>query len=274
MKKISLCLLPALLFTAIPDAQAHRAWLLPAGTVLAADQPWVTIDAAISNEIFHFDYRAMATNSLQVAGPAGSNPELSNVFTGRHRSHLDVQLPTPGTYKIFSASQSITARWVDSEGNRGGYPQRGQVGTLAGLQANLPNNPQELTITEFSRRIETFITAGAPDSYALEPTGKGLELAAITHPNDLFASETAEFRLLIDGEPAVGAEIEIIAGNTRYRDHQNEITVSTNELGIFSVTWPAAGMYWINASYSDNQAQPPATVRRGSYTATLEVLPL
>jgi len=32
-------------------------------------------------------------------------------------------------------------------------------------------------------------------------------------------------------------------------------------------------MYWLSASYRDGKAQPPATVRSGSYVATFEVLP-
>ncbi|RUO36818.1 DUF4198 domain-containing protein [Aliidiomarina shirensis] len=273
MKKRILLTLPILLLAATPEAMAHRAWLLPSSTVLASDQPWVTIDAAISNEIFHLDYRPMGTSSLQVAGPEGSSPELTNTFTGKFRSHLDLQLAESGTYKVYTASHGLNARWVDENGERGGYPQRGQQGTTEGLQAAIPENTQELTISEFSRRIETFMTSGAPDDHALEPTGKGLELNPITHPNDLFSGETATFQLLIDGEPAVGAEIEIIPGNTRYRDTQEQITTVTDGEGMLNVTWPQAGMYWFNATYTDNQAVAPATQRRGSYTATLEVLP-
>lgn len=273
MKKRLLLTLPILLLAASPEAMAHRAWLLPSSTVLASDQPWVTIDAAISNEIFHLDYRPMGADMIHAAGPENSKPELTNIFTGKFRSHLDMQLTESGTYKVYTASKGISARWVDENGERGGYPQRGQQGTPEGLKAAIPENPQELTISEFSRRIETFITAGAPDTYALTPTKEGLELNPITHPNDLFAGETATFQLLIDGEPAVGAEIEIIPSNTRYRDNQEEITLVSDSSGMLNITWPHAGMYWFNASYNDNRATAPATQRRGSYTATLEVLP-
>jgi hypothetical protein len=36
---------------AVP-AQAHRAWLLPSATVLSGTDAWVTVDAAISNDLF------------------------------------------------------------------------------------------------------------------------------------------------------------------------------------------------------------------------------
>jgi len=45
-------LLALLLALALPNAaQAHRVWLLPAATVLSGDEPWVTFDAAVSNDI-------------------------------------------------------------------------------------------------------------------------------------------------------------------------------------------------------------------------------
>ena len=79
---------------------------------------------------------------------------------------------------------------------------------------------------------------------------------------------------MIDGKPAANLEVTITAGGTRYRDAQEEIKVTTGADGKFEVTWPAAGMYWMNASLQDDKnAAPPATQRRASYVATFEVLP-
>lgn len=96
----------------------------------------------------------------------------------------------------------------------------------------------------------------------------------MTHPNDLFAGEAATFALQIDGKPAADLEIEIVPGGSRYRDRQDEIKVKTDAQGRFSVTWPQAGMYWLEASLSDSHASlPQASERRASYVATFEVLP-
>ena len=38
------------------------------------------------------------------------------------------------------------------------------------------------------------------------------------------------------------------------------------------IQWKKIGMYWLGADYQDNKATKPATVRSGSYSATLEVL--
>jgi uncharacterized GH25 family protein len=96
----------------------------------------------------------------------------------------------------------------------------------------------------------------------------------VTHPNDLFAGEEATFKLLVDGQPAAGVEVEIIRGGTRYRNAQDEIKVTTDANGEFSVTWPEPGMYWLDASTQDDKvSMPQAKQRRLGYVATLEVLP-
>ncbi len=44
--------------------------------------------------------------------------------------------------------------------------------------------------------------------------------------------------------------------------------------GEFSVTWPEAGMYWLETGTEDTKTSiPQAKQRRLSYVATLEVLP-
>ena len=53
MKKSKLAII-ALLACSLPlVANAHRAWVLPAATVLSGENAWVTFDAAVSNDIFH-----------------------------------------------------------------------------------------------------------------------------------------------------------------------------------------------------------------------------
>jgi uncharacterized GH25 family protein len=125
-----------------------------------------------------------------------------------------------------------------------------------------------------SRRVETYVTLGAPSSKVFTPENVGLELVPVTHPNDLFATETATFKLFIDGEPAVGAEVEVVRGGMRYRNDQETIKVTSDKNGQIEITWPQAGMYFVEIGYEDDKAQKPATSRNGSYSGTFEVLPL
>lgn len=266
-------LMMALAMVVTSAAEAHRAWMVPSSTVLSGEEPWVTVDAAVSNTLFHADHAPMRLNDLSITSPDGSAVEAVNTHTGKYRSTFDLQLKQTGTYKIAMASSGLNARWEEADGQRRMWPGRGPDAGNKTFAEAVPKNAKNLQISYNSRRLETFVTAGEPGGKALAATGKGLELVPVTHPNDLFAGEAAQFRLLIDGEPAVGAEVTVIAGAMRYRDAQQEIKLTTDSKGQLTVTWPEAGMYWLSANYSDDKAAAPATRRSGSYTATFEVLP-
>ena len=78
----------------------------------------------------------------------------------------------------------------------------------------------------------------------------------------------------MDGKPAAGVEVVVVAGSSRYRDKLGEIKAKTDAQGQFSITWPAAGMYWVDADVKDDKTSvPQAKERRLSYVGTLEVLP-
>ena len=123
-------------------------------------------------------------------------------------------------------------------------------------------------------RVEIFITSGKPTRDTLKTSGTGLELDPVTHPNDLVAGAPASFRLLLDGKPAPDLKVTVVPGGNRYRDKLGEMTLTTDKDGKFSVTWPEAGMYWMEAVARDDKTEVQGVKeRRAGYVATLEVLP-
>ncbi len=129
-------------------------------------------------------------------------------------------------------------------------------------------------ITQQQSRNETFVTAGKPNDAALKPTGVGLELVPVTHPNDLFAGEPISFKFLLDGKPAANLEVEVVPGATRYRNKQGDAKFKTDQDGVVTMTWNDAGMYWLEAQVQDDKTSvKQAKARRASYVATFEVLP-
>src|SRR5690554_5996202 len=271
MKKLTLAAaLVALGFTTAADA--HRAWIKPDATVLSKENAWVTFDAVVSNEIFARDHVALRLDGISAFAPDGQKIELQNTHTGRLRSVFDLQLTQSGTYKIGLASTSLQARWVDENGERKFWPGRGVTPKPGDFEREVPKQAQDLVVSEYSRRVETFVTNGMPTDTVVQPTGQGFELVPVTHPNDLYSGETAQFQLMIHGEAAVGAEITVIKEGMRYRAQQNEITTVSNANGEFEITWPDAGQYFIEIDYQDNQGKAPATQRRASYSGVLEVL--
>ncbi|WP_149194918.1 DUF4198 domain-containing protein [Luteimonas suaedae] len=258
------------LAAALPlSAFAHKFWLQPSQTVLAGEDPWVTVDAAVSNDLFFFNHVPLRLDNLAITAPDGSRTAAQNPATGKYRSVFDLQLTQTGTYRIAVVNGGLMASWEAD-----GKTERRRGLTPDAFAREVPSDAQNLRVTESLSRVETFVTNGAPDADALAVTGEGLELQPLTHPNDLFAGEQARFRLLLDGEPAAGVELEIVRGGTRYRNAQDEIRTSADAAGEFAVIWPEPGMYWLEATAQDARTSvPQASERRLVYVATLEVLP-
>ena len=268
MKKFLALPLLAISLLSNPSAQAHDAWILPSATSFSGEKAWVTVDAAIGNDKFYFNHHAMQLDGMQVTGPSGANVELQNAFSGQLRSVFDLQLTEDGTYRIALARHGVFARWEED-----GKPKR-WFGSAADLAKNVPENAKELKVQERASRIETFVTKGQPSDIAAVKEGIGL--TPVTHPNDLFAGESAEFIMTIDGQPAKQAKVQIVPEGSRYRDDLNTIELTTDDAGKIAVTWPNAGRYWLsmNASGPATADAPKGTdTRQMSYSATLEVLP-
>ena len=267
MKK-TLALAIALAATLPMAAAAHTAWLRPSQTVLAGDSPWITVDAAVSNDLFHFNHVPLRIDNLVITAPDGTTAEARNAATGKYRSVFDVELLQQGTYRFAGVNAGLSGSWQED-----GKPKRWR-GDAAAFEAEVPKGAPGLTVTQSVSRSETFVTNGSPTTDNLRPGNQGLELVPVPHPNALFAGEEARFRVLADGEPAAGVEFEITRGGTRYRNAQEEILATTDANGEFTVTWPEAGMYWLEANLRDDRATlPQANARRLGYVATLEVLP-
>ncbi|QOW25277.1 DUF4198 domain-containing protein [Lysobacter sp. H23M47] len=258
---LTLCLAPS-------AASAHKTWLHPSATVFSDTGAWMTVDAAVSNDLFYFNHVPLRLDGLQVTAPDGSRLAPQNSATGKYRSVFDLELTQQGTYKLAVVNHGMFAQYqLDGENKR-------WRGTPAEFKTGIPAAATDVEVSESLGSVETFATVGSPTTSVFKPSGKGIEMVPVTHPNDLYAGETATFQLLLDGKPAAGLEVEIIPGASRYRDQPEEIKVVTGADGNFQVKWPHAGMYWLETTSTDELTSlPEASKRRLSYVATLEVLP-
>lgn len=283
-----------------PAAQAHRAWMVPSSTVLSGQKATVTVDAAISNTLFFPDHRPMGLDSISVTGPDGQPVALKNGSTGEVRSTFDVELTKPGTYRITQA-QTGGRRPGPGPGGPGAGPggpagpggmtmegpggpvmaqykvggtQHRWSGTVETVKAAIPAGATDVRISQNDgRKVETFVTLGAPSEDVFKPTGKGLELQPVTHPNDLVAGEKAKFRFLLDGKPAAGVEVAVAEGASRYSERAEETAYKSGADGVVEIAWPHAGMFWLEASAKSPLGDIPNATRNAGYIATFEVLP-
>ncbi len=248
------------------QAPAHKAFLLPSATVLVPGET-ITVDAAVSNDLFYFNHRPLDLAELVVIAPDGAAVAVDHRSAGALRSSFDLVLTQTGTYRIAIHRSVLMAIWEEA-GER-----RRWRGSAQAVAAEVPAEAPGLQVTQMDTRIETFATAGAPTWLALKPVGVGLELLPDTPPNDLVVGETAALRLLLDGEPAAGVKVTLVPGGTRYRDQQAEAIAVTDAQGRFHMKWERPGMWWLNAAVEQAASASAPRARRVSYTATLEVLP-
>lgn len=270
MRRLSRLAIPALALAVValpPAAQAHRQWMIPSASVLSGADPWITVDAAVSNDLFVFEHFPMRLEGLVITAPDGGKVEPKNASTGKYRSTFDVQLTQEGTYRVASVGEMASASWKE------GAETKRWRGPAAELATAVPAGAAEAKKTLSARRVEFYVTRGAPTRQILKPTGVGLELDPETHPNDLVASEPAKFKFLMDGKPAANLELELVAGGQRYRTTGGDWKVTTGADGAASIKWPGPGMYWLEASSRGGQSAVPGAERQAVYIATFEVLP-
>ena len=258
------------LFAAAP-AQAHRQWMLPSSTVLSGDDVWVTVDAAVSNDLFYFEHQPLRLDAVKAWAPDGSEAPIENKATGRYRSTFDVHLTQKGTWRIASVADMLMGSY-DLDGKTERLP-RGT--TAANLAERFPAGATNVKTAEANNRNEIFVTVGEPTTTLFKPTGKGIELVPVTHPNDLIAGEAATFQFLLDGKPAADLPVTVIPGGIRYRDQLGDQHLKTDADGKVEINWAEPGMYWLNVTTPQaggDEGTPPPIARRASYATTLEVL--
>jgi uncharacterized GH25 family protein len=256
-------------------AHAHRPWLLPSGAVIDGPAPTVTIDAAISEDLFEYDSFPLKLDALRVTAPDGSDVPTDARQDGKRRSSFDIKLAQKGTYRIAGVTDTAMASY-----KVGGETKRWR-GAPDAMAKEVPADAQDLHVTRMLARAETFVTSNAPSTPPAANTGVGLELQPLTGPTDLNVGDASRFRLLLDGKPLADADVTVIRGGNRYRYKMGEIALKTDGAGEFGLTWPEAGRYWLGVNHGvrapgggPGTAPPgPANSRRESYSATFEVLP-
>ncbi|MCF2947999.1 DUF4198 domain-containing protein [Paraglaciecola aquimarina] len=255
----------------------HGRWLLPSHTNLTGTpEHAVTFDMSISNDLFqgHYGYIQASKNLKIPATPAS----------------LDVIEPNQ------EWRRDIPFHWLNIRSS--GFDTLKQDGThhyvlnqspvyisvfkdAAGELHRRFSKPQDLTLAEGAKlekamryipTIHTFVSRNK-----LTTPGRlnnGLELVAKGHPNDLFVGESQSFEVYFEGKPLTQElEIQVVRGNTRYRNEREQQTFVLKGTNQFEVIFEKAGMYLVEAELVQPSAEKGIEIDRWALFTTLEVNP-
>lgn len=177
-------------------AAAHSPYLLP-NTFDATGRDHVTVQASFSEAFFKPDV-VMKSEDFHAVGPDGARAALTPTYF-KDLAVLEAPTGADGTWRITSGHRVgrtakaalIKGEWVFQDPNRP-FPE-----------GVTPVDMQSLTTAE------VYVSRGAPNDAALQPTGKGLEFRPITHPSSILVGAPAQFEVLVDGKPLAGQAIEV-----------------------------------------------------------------
>jgi hypothetical protein len=282
MRRIGLAAAFATLGVAAP-VFAATPYLKPSS--FAPSRPFVSVEAAMSEGNFFVPHMPVrGEDPYWVTGPSGEPAQVRSVFPLKEFTVLEAELPTDGTYRVSTGERAGRSnRWVKIDGAwkmirpQGGPPPRsgGPPGAPGGggrfiEESAVPAGAETITSTAYTR-AETYVTRGPPDRGALKPTGKGFEVEAVTHPNEIFAGEAFKFRFLNDGAPAPGVAFSISRGGDAYAEKRFNYNGKADAAGSAAVTFDEPGAYVLQASYPGRIEGAAPVPRNTNYTLTFEV---
>lgn len=259
-------------------AAGHMAYLAP--LTFAPKRDVVTIEAGMSEEAHMFvpDFPIRGAGDFTVTGADGQVAKVTAVTTLREMAVLEAPLPAEGTYRISTGERpGRSAKWAKIEGAwrmvrpagaPAGPPRPPGAGAGPIEESALPPGAEVMTSESFLR-ADLYVSRGAPQSLP-KPVGKGLEIAPLNHPNDLYAGDALKFQILNDGQPVAGALLTIVRANDAYADeHFTWSGVSQTEGQAVSVAKP--GVYVLQAQFPQRVEGAPPLARSATTTLTFEV---
>lgn len=259
-----------LLFSSLSaTVQAHPLWILPGEFTVSGDESeWVTFDVSASHTVFGYD-KGVGLDTVRVFSPDGDHNHLGSYFKGHRRSVFDLLLDQDGTYKVFA--QRPMFHFTSYKAGKRDTPKRMMADKIE-AQQKLPENARDVKTMLIDMSSVAYVTRNAPTDTVYKPTGNGLELNPITHPNDIVQGEEMVLEILLDGQPAAGVNVEITAGGTRYRNERNSIKITTDNTGRVVFTPEQAGPWLLSADQSLPSKSPSADTVEAIRFLTFEVI--
>lgn len=259
-----------------PLSHAHGRWILPSHFNMTGDKPHtITVDMSISNELFVPDHGfiPLAPNKDQSKGPPPAS--LNMIEPNAHvQAHLSFQFFKRKSVGVISLKENgthhIYLEQAPVKYQRFTHPN-GKQGRVWGFDRPAPKEAQDLAFVTLYSTINTYVSHNAITP--IKRLNKGLELVSETHMNDLFVGESTQFQVLFNGNPLEQAmELNVVRGQTRYRNDREVQKIKTDDQGAFTILWKDSGIYLVESEQEMPPEKGNKVIKHALYT-TLEVNP-
>lgn len=237
-------------------AQAHMPYVLPIVFDIGKSDH-ITVESGFAEELFVPEV-AMRDAPFHLVGPDGLEHKVGPITHLRDLSIFEADIPTDGTWRVTSGQRA---------GRKGKMFRRGEEWVIGGEGGAPPANAVQVDVQSMTL-ADAYITRGQPTDAALKPTGKALEIQAVTHPNGIAAGSDASFVLLFEGKPLANADITLFRSAGLYDGRKVAAQVKTGREGAFTVKPADAGTYLILVRHRAASPSGAETPYR-SYTYTL-----
>lgn len=249
----------ACLYFAAFAVEAHTPYLVPTSfEPVFGDQ--VTLDASFAEKFF-VPEAAFNDSEFFVIGPDGKSIEPDTSIELNTRVVLEHQLVEPGTYRFSTGVRYGAVFRI--------YEVDGERGSTRDPKEELPEGAVLLNHFQSVTQAQSYVSKEGPTETVFAPTGAGLEIVPLTHPNDLFAGDKFRFRVLFEGKAMSGFGAEFHLGTGQF-DGGQKIEVITDENGEGAFVPSKQGVYLMHVRHRAD-APEDAPAPRYSHTTTLSI---
>lgn len=243
-------------------ARADTSYLRPNWFTTATDD-LVTVQSSFT-ENFSNPAVGVKSDAWTVVAPDGAKTTFKSKAELTQLTALEAETKANGTYRLSTGERlGRIGPQVLIDGVWQPYAPGREI--PAGAQTR---QSQTATVAD------VYITRGAPTTAPVETRIGALELKPITHPADADVATGFAFRVLHNGKPVAGQQVEIWREGGAYEDPAWRQHVTSGADGSVALTFDRPGVYliWTRLS-ADAPAGAATPVRSYTTSLTLEVQP-
>lgn len=230
----------ALLALLVGEASAHFGMVIPSENIVTPEKKSVTVDVSFSHPFEMIGMDMVKPKQFQmIAGGEKTDllPQLQESKVMDHQAwKADIAIKKPGVYSLIMEPQPY---WEPAE---------------------------DLSIIHYTK---TIIAAFGDDQGWDEPAGLATEIVPMTRPFGNYAGNSFTGKVLLNGKPVPGAEVEVELYNKDGKfkapsDYHVTQVVKADENGVFTFACPHPGWWGFAAlNEADYKLKNPAGEEKG-----------